>query len=40
MISNYTFGNLSKLSTLIISYNKLQCVQRDSLQGLGSLRIL
>ncbi|XP_066141931.1 protein slit isoform X1 [Euwallacea fornicatus] len=40
MLSNMTFGSLSKLSTLIISYNKLQCVQQGSLQGLKSLRIL
>lgn len=40
MLSNYTFVNLTKLSTLIISYNKLQCVQRDALTGLKSLRIL
>jgi Leucine-rich repeat (LRR) protein len=40
MLSNYTFANLSKLSTLIISYNRLQCVQRGALTGLKSLRIL
>ncbi|XP_067141725.1 protein slit-like isoform X1 [Centruroides vittatus] len=34
------FSNLSKLSTLILSYNKLQCIQEDSFRGLKSLRIL
>ncbi|XP_055314702.1 protein slit isoform X2 [Sitodiplosis mosellana] len=40
VLSNYTFGNLTKLSTLIISYNKLQCVQRYALTGLKNLRVL
>ena len=40
ILSNYTFANLTKLSTLIISYNKLQCVQRHALTGLRNLRVL
>ncbi|KAG8235957.1 hypothetical protein J437_LFUL016428 [Ladona fulva] len=40
MLSNFTFANLTRLSTLIISYNKLQCIQRDALAGLKSLRII
>lgn len=40
ILSNNTFINLSKLSTLIISYNKLQCVQKNALAGLNSLRIM
>ncbi len=36
----YVFANLSRLSTLIVSYNKLQCVQEDAFHGLDSLRIL
>ncbi|XP_046386290.1 protein slit isoform X2 [Ischnura elegans] len=40
MLSNFTFANLTRLSTLIISYNKLQCIQRDALAGLKALRII
>ncbi|KAG8325801.1 Slit 2 protein [Homalodisca vitripennis] len=40
ILSNFTFVNLSKLETLIISYNKLQCIERDALAGLKMLKIL
>lgn len=40
ILANHTFANLTKLSTLIISYNKLQCVQRHGLTGLRNLRVL
>ncbi|XP_076372429.1 protein slit-like isoform X3 [Tachypleus tridentatus] len=40
IIPNNIFSNLTKLSTLILSYNKLQCIQKDSFRGLNSLRIL
>ncbi|KAI4457821.1 slit [Holotrichia oblita] len=40
ILSNFTFSNLSKLSTLIIAYNKLQCIQKNALYGLKSLRII
>ncbi|KAF8787753.1 Protein slit like protein [Argiope bruennichi] len=40
VLPNNIVSNLSKLSTLILSYNKLQCIQVDSLLGLKSLRIL
>ncbi|XP_037574945.1 protein slit isoform X1 [Dermacentor silvarum] len=40
ILPNNIFSNLSKLSTLILSYNKLQCIQVDSFSGLKSLRIL
>ncbi|CAN8023631.1 unnamed protein product [Ixodes persulcatus] len=40
ILPNNIFANLSKLSTLILSYNKLQCIQGDSFIGLKSLRIL
>lgn len=40
VLPNNIISNLSKLSTLILSYNKLQCIEVDSLRGLRSLRIL
>ncbi|XP_064466119.1 protein slit-like isoform X2 [Ornithodoros turicata] len=40
VLPNNIFSNLSKLATLIISYNKLQCIQVDGFRGLKSLRIL
>ncbi|XP_067134486.1 protein slit-like isoform X2 [Centruroides vittatus] len=40
IIPNNIFANLTNLSTLILSYNKLQCIQVDSFRGLKSLRIL
>ena len=36
----YVFSNLSRLATLIVSYNKLQCVQERAFAGLKNLRIL
>ncbi len=39
-IEQGTFSNLSLLSTLIISYNKLQCLEEEAFFGLDSLRIL
>ncbi|XP_060809370.1 protein slit isoform X2 [Amyelois transitella] len=40
VLPNNTFEALSKLSTLIVSYNRLRCVQRDALKGLTQLRVL
>ncbi|XP_045782105.1 protein slit [Maniola jurtina] len=40
VLSNNTFEALTKLSTLIVSYNRLRCVQRDALKGLTQLRVL
>lgn len=40
IIQNQTFQNLTKLSTLILSYNKLQCLEGTALWGLNNLRIL
>ncbi|MFN9907503.1 MAG: leucine-rich repeat domain-containing protein, partial [bacterium] len=34
------FANLSRLATLIVSYNRLQCVQDQAFGGLKNLRIL
>ena len=34
------FGNLSRLATLIVSYNNIECVQEDAFAGLSNLRIL
>ena len=34
------FINLTFLHTLILSYNQLQCIQRDSFAGLKHLRVL
>ena len=36
----FIFSNLTRLSTLIVSYNQLQCVQENSFHGLRNLRIL
>ena len=36
----FVFANLSRLATLIVSYNKLQCIQERSFAGLKNLRIL
>ena len=36
----FVFSNLSRLATLIVSYNKLQCVQENAFGGLKNLRIL
>ncbi|CAH2226458.1 jg4164, partial [Pararge aegeria aegeria] len=40
VLPNNTFEALTKLSTLIVSYNRLRCVQRDALKGLTQLRVL
>ena len=40
MLPPYVFANLSRLATLIVSYNKLQCVQDKAFGGLENLRIL
>ena len=34
------FSNLSRLATLIVSYNRLQCIQEAAFAGLKNLRIL
>ena len=34
------FVNLTFLHTLILSYNQLRCVQRDTFAGLNHLRVL
>ena len=33
----YVFANLTRLATLIVSYNKLQCVQENAFGGLENL---
>ena len=40
MLPPEVFSSLSRLATLIISYNKLQCVQSRAFSGLKNLRIL
>ncbi|XDB61699.1 hypothetical protein AB1E18_015057 [Capra hircus] len=40
MLTNYTFSNMSHLSTLILSYNRLRCIPVHSFNGLRSLRVL
>ncbi|MCL4140125.1 UNVERIFIED_CONTAM: hypothetical protein GTU68_024756, partial [Idotea baltica] len=40
ILPNNTFKELENLATLVVSYNKLGCLERDSLMGLKSLRIL
>lgn len=40
MLPNNIFSNLTKLDTLILSYNKLQCLQVNSFKGLKSLKML
>ncbi|CAI9733149.1 homolog 2 slit-like isoform X1 [Octopus vulgaris] len=39
-LPDYAFANLSHMSTLILSYNPLQCVAETSFSGLTKLRIL
>lgn len=39
-LPHYAFANLSHLSTLILSYNPLQCLSETSFSGLTQLRIL
>lgn len=36
----FVFANLTRLATLIVSYNELQCVQDNAFWGLDNLRIL
>lgn len=40
MLTNYTFSNMSHLSTLILSYNRLRCIPVHAFNGLRSLRVL
>nr|XP_028573326.1 slit homolog 3 protein isoform X2 [Podarcis muralis] len=40
MLANYTFSNMTQLSTLILSYNKLKCIPVHAFNGLKSLRVL
>ncbi len=40
MLPPYIFSNLTRLATLIVSYNNIQCVQEYSFAGLSNLRIL
>ena len=35
----YVFDNLTRLATLLISYNKLQCMQKNAFRGLKNLHI-
>ncbi|XP_015225833.1 PREDICTED: slit homolog 1 protein-like [Cyprinodon variegatus] len=39
-LSNDSFANMSQLTTLILSYNSLQCIPPLALAGLRSLRLL
>ncbi|MED6270790.1 Slit 1 protein [Characodon lateralis] len=39
-LSNDSFSNMSQLTTLILSYNSLQCIPPLALAGLRSLRLL
>nr|KAF6425750.1 slit guidance ligand 1 [Molossus molossus] len=39
-LSNSSFTNMSQLTTLILSYNALQCIPPLAFQGLRSLRLL
>ncbi|XP_037545817.1 slit homolog 1 protein [Nematolebias whitei] len=39
-LSNDSFSNMSQLTTLILSYNSLQCIPPLALAGLHSLRLL
>ena len=36
----YVFANLTRLATLIVSYNKLQCVQENAFGGTASPQFL
>ena len=40
ILTNNIFANLSELQTLILSYNKLQCIQAEAFRGLRKLRVL
>ncbi|KAE8614456.1 hypothetical protein XENTR_v10008169 [Xenopus tropicalis] len=40
VLSNYTFSNVTQLSTLILSYNRLRCIPVHAFNGLKSLRVL
>ncbi|XP_006115817.1 slit homolog 3 protein [Pelodiscus sinensis] len=40
MLANYTFINMTQLSTLILSYNRLRCIPVYAFNGLKSLRVL
>ncbi|ELW66247.1 Slit like protein 3 protein [Tupaia chinensis] len=40
VLTNYTFSNMSHLSTLILSYNRLRCIPVHAFNGLRSLRVL
>ncbi|XP_032551107.1 slit homolog 1 protein [Chiroxiphia lanceolata] len=39
-LSNSSFTNMSQLTTLILSYNSLQCIPPQAFEGLRSLRLL
>lgn len=39
-LTNSSFANMSQLTTLILSYNALQCIPTLAFRGLGSLRLL
>ncbi|XP_027697489.1 slit homolog 3 protein [Vombatus ursinus] len=40
VLANYTFSNMTQLSTLILSYNQLRCIPIHAFNGLRSLRVL
>lgn len=40
VLTNFTFSNMSQLSTLILSYNRLRCIPLHAFHGLRSLRVL
>uniref|UniRef100_A0A803STV9 Slit guidance ligand 3 n=1 Tax=Anolis carolinensis TaxID=28377 RepID=A0A803STV9_ANOCA len=40
VLANYTFSNITQLSTLILSYNRLRCIPVHAFNGLKSLRVL
>uniref|UniRef100_A0A8C3L477 Slit guidance ligand 3 n=1 Tax=Chrysolophus pictus TaxID=9089 RepID=A0A8C3L477_CHRPC len=40
VLANYTFSNMTQLSTLILSYNRLRCIPVHAFNGLRSLRVL
>lgn len=40
ILPNHIFANLSELQTLILSYNKLQCIEAQAFRGLTKLRVL
>ncbi|XP_032806650.1 slit homolog 2 protein-like isoform X1 [Petromyzon marinus] len=39
-IANFTFSNITQLSTLILSYNRLRCLPLRAFAGLKTLRLL